>query len=80
MSANIYWEPASRKRNDLNVGAASAFMTMLEKAGITNRVTTADLPVLRGMEAAAPDGFKGPLQEMIDAVEKHDEIEWRAEY
>lgn len=88
MTANIYWEPFSRKAKNIPVTAPSRFMQELENAGLGtvtggNGITLTEehLPTLIGMKAV----FSGvnnlnPYWHIINAIETHKEIRLWAVY
>lgn len=82
MSANIYWRP-TKARRDLPISAPSSFMETMREAfgGDTHwRLSTNDLPTLRGIGAAERGNTKDELKTLADIVEKTGEIEVWAEW
>lgn len=77
MGASIYWRPVKPGKS-LSVGGRSAFVEAL-KLHQPIRMTAADIPFLRGLAAGNAD-FANAVDEIIEAIEKHDEIEVYAEY
>ena len=71
MSASLYWEPAKRKRHNFASGSMMADIftghSMWEAA---------DIPFLRGMEAAG----NTDVAALIEAIEKYEVIEVTVEY
>lgn len=71
MSSNLYWEPVARKREDvpteLKLALRKIFTSGLSGIVLGNSHTG----MLEGMKAAGIED----AQDLIDAIEKHDEIE-----
>jgi hypothetical protein len=85
MSATIYWRPGKQDNNKYlhNVSSASHFMSTLKNAGIgelPTRLSRHWIPTLNGMVAMCEDQEKNPYQELIDLLDKYDEIELYAQY
>jgi hypothetical protein len=84
MSASICWRPSSKQDKTIGVFAPSSFLEMMASAGMKFpcTVTTADLPVLRGMAAVFGRNKEtpNPFNEMVDLIEKHDSIDLWAVY
>jgi hypothetical protein len=88
MSANIQWEPLSRKMKDLPVMAPQAFIQILENAGLGNLndgggivLKDANLPTLRGMMAVFSGiNIQNPYWHLIKAIEQYGEIRVWAVY
>lgn len=79
MSASINYLP-SKKLHDLPAGSPSSVVESLEQTfgSLPRTFTEADLPILRGMSFAAPrECF---WQNIVEAIEKHDEIHVSVEY
>lgn len=77
MSANIYWEPAKRRQNDLPTGAPQHFMRVLRQLGWADdgNLDERALPGLRAcFETSADEDFRKCVRILIEAIEKHGEI------
>ena len=76
MGASIYWAPTGGGKS-LAVGFRSNFLEAMREAfggdGSSWTIGEAELPVLRGMRAAAKD-IRDGLDEVIAAIEEHGEI------
>lgn len=82
MSANLYWHPVKRGR-DLPCSAPSVTIEALGYAfggGTQWRLGKGDIATLRGMVAASPKGSRGTFEEIIEAIEKHGDIDVWAQY
>ena len=75
MSANIYWRPV-KPGKDVPVGTPSAFIKAL---GLPRTFTSSDYNFLDGIRRARED-WADAIQEILDAIEKHHEVEVYAEY
>lgn len=75
MGASIMWSPVKPGRS-LDVGGRSSFISALE---LPRRLTESDVGFLRGL-GAGNDDFRGACGELIEAIQKHGEIEVYAEY
>jgi hypothetical protein len=78
MGATIYYKQVTPKdRQDLEVLAPSSFTNTMER-GFGNspwRLSSEDIPVLKGMAAAHRDDSDNPFSRLIRAIEELDEIE-----
>jgi hypothetical protein len=81
MSANICWEPVSKKVKRLSVGAPSRFMAVLDRLGVSlpGEVGVEHVEVLRGA-AAVTDEESNPFQDLIDLIDLYDRVRLWAEY
>lgn len=71
MSTNLYWEPAHRNKKSPKGDDALKFALRKRSNGHVNmRMTQSDVPYLQGLV----DAGIAAAQELIDAIEKHDEI------
>ena len=80
MSANIYWEPTTRKRHSVGTSAPSSFISALERATEMSMPIVLDrshVDLLRGLAAGAKDPA---FLELADAVQSNDSIEVTAQY
>ncbi len=87
MSANVFWQPVSRKKNSLPVGAPSAFRKSMENAfgelpADGWKLDKRNLPILHGMLAMTSDrsGDKNPYIQIINAIQTHSRIQIWLEY
>lgn len=85
MSAHINWHPAATKDKSIDVPAPSAFMETMAGVGLTLPciVRQADIRLLTGMAAVFGPHERSrpnPYQQILDLLEKHDEIEIWAVY
>lgn len=76
MSATIYWEPVNPNPEYLHTMASSWFMECLERAGMELPYTfnRDDIAVLKGLAAAVSDNDRNPFKQLIEAIQKHDEV------
>ncbi len=82
MSANLFWEPAKRKKFDLDEGAPSDFMNLMQRVfGSPLPVLRKnDIPKLEALRDAEESQRRITFERLIDAVDKHDEIQLSAQY
>lgn len=76
MSANLMWEPAKRKAKSL---PSSLMYILRDNFGLNDgrqTWTRANVPYLTALVHARIDG----AQELIDAIEQHEEVEIWLEY
>jgi hypothetical protein len=72
MTTNLYWRPKATKKN--NAGQDSELKWALQKrygCPINKIIGVSMIDYLQGLA----DGHVSGAQELIDAIEKHDEIE-----
>lgn len=82
MSAAVYWEPVKPpKGHRVKTGTPSWLLGAFESAFGRRypNLTTSDIPVLRGMMAAAPNQ-RETFEQLVDAISDHGEIRIWAEY
>ena len=75
MGVSICWR-AIKPGKHLNVGARSAFMVALNAP---RTLSSRDIEFLRGLGAGNGD-FRPAMEELIDAIDRHGEIEVYGEY
>ena len=87
MTANVFWQPISRKKNNLPVGAPSAFRKCMENAfgelpDDGWKLDKRHLETLQGMLAMTNDrsGDKNPYIQIINAIQTHSRIQIWLEY
>ena len=82
MSASICWRPADPKPKRLSVGAPSAFMETMTRAGMALpcTLTEAEVPILRGMAATWRHEGTNPYEQILDAIGAYSIIELWPEY
>lgn len=86
MSATIFYEPVKQNSKSLDVSAPSTFQDRLAKAFGGDWTTVLprifgkdDIPTLQGMSATQIED-NNPYQQMIDLIEKYDQIRVWAQY
>lgn len=82
MSANLFWRPI-KGGVDLEVGAPSSFIEMMERAFHALPITldSGDSARLEGMKFGTVNKeFSEALEEIIEAIGKHGAIQVYAEY
>ena len=79
MSATIYWRPFNNSKILEGIGAPSSFIEDMKKAfdRFPLKLTEDDIPTLKGMIAVDDQGY---YQQVLDLIEKYEEIELYAEY
>jgi hypothetical protein len=75
MGASIYWRPVGKGKR-LSVGLRSKFVSSLS---LPRKLTAEDITYLHGLAAGEPD-FKEAIDELVDAIYRHGEVEVYAEY
>jgi hypothetical protein len=82
VSASIFYQPVKGKR--LSVGAPSAFLKALREAFNVNGdlvLSSSSYGVLQGLKAGLDSqDMKAAIEELMAAVETHDEVRVWAEY
>lgn len=76
MSATLKWEPSKRKSQSL---PDALKFVLRDKGGVTSERTIfgrGNISYLRGLADAGVEG----AQELIDAIDKHEEVELWLEY
>lgn len=75
----LKWKPTVDEVSTLTV--ADTFPTMMEEAGyrLPCTLTDEDLPILRGMAAAADPSVRPVLKELIRLIIDHDSIDLTTE-
>ena len=81
MSASICWRPGQYGKS-LGVWAPSRFISMLEEAfgQLPVKLDASDKPLLNGMRIALEERERNAIEELIEAIDKHTEIEVMAHY
>lgn len=86
MTANIIWLPVNKKENTLNILAPSGFMKDMAKVGLQlpRIINRNDIPKLTGMASVFGSAFGddnyNPYQQILDLLEKYEEIELKSKY
>lgn len=79
MGVSIYWRPVNVTRYDITPGARSSFVQKLEdglRRSFPMTLGEQEMFILEAMKARCDDdGHKESLQSLIDAIQKHEEIE-----
>jgi len=84
VSANIYWRPVSKNNKSLNVLAPSSFQERMREVGLCLPCTVrqGDASLLKGMAAGygREKDRPNPFDQILELLEKYDEVELWAEY
>jgi hypothetical protein len=80
MGANIYYEPLKRKKQSVRAGARSSFYTTLERVFGSRepQLSASDVPKLEALRDAGDE--KDGWQDLIDGIERFDEIQVSVEF
>lgn len=70
MSCTLYWRPVIHRR-DSSPGGVALRNAIEEEFGLPTTLDLDAVPFLRGLKAAGVDG----ASELIEAIEKHEQVE-----